>query len=192
MSGTDDRDSRYAAIMRRLEQRKQQETSAPIQSLLSSVLDTLNAAGMLAAIKRRPPKRFSAYGPKTFTGSLAVSGEGIPEQWAASVIWHKPRGYAAYQTLGLLGIWALGHGSEVRVLVGEKTLPFNAPIFNPESYYHHIKRKFNLHYAGDASPPLSDKTGSILFDAQYDETERLETRKAIEAVLRQWVLREQP
>ncbi|MCA0452373.1 MAG: hypothetical protein LCI00_00135 [Chloroflexi bacterium] len=184
MPDNEDRDARYAEILRNIAQRKQKATSAPILSILSTALDALNAAGLLAAIKRRPPKGLSVYGPKTFTGSLPASSE-IPEQWVSSVMWYKPKGYQYYETLNLLGIWALGSGQTARVIVGEKTLQFNAPVFNPESYYHHIKRKFDLHYAGNASPPL--EAGSLLYDAVYDGTQRLPMRSALESTLREWV-----
>ena len=131
----------------------------------------------------------SAYGPKTFSGSAApiTDTTPIPEQWLGTVMWHKPKGYQYYQTLRLLGIWALGTGSSIRLVIGEKQLTYSAAIFNPESYYYHIKRKFDIFYTGNASPPLQESEGSILYDAIYDETQRLKTRSALEAVLRSWV-----
>lgn len=100
-------------------------------------------------------------------------------------MWHKPKGYQYYQTLDLLGVWALGSGTAVRVVVSEKVLQFNAPVFNPESYYHHIKRKFDLHYSGNASPPL--EAGILYYDAFYNEAQRLPMRTALENTLRKWV-----
>jgi hypothetical protein len=191
----EDRNARYAEILKRIEQRKQKETSAPIQSLLSAALDELNAAGLLAAIKRRPPQDMSAYGPKTFSGSTApiTDATPIPEQWLGTVMWHKPKGYQSYQTLRLLGIWALGTGSDhIRLVIGEKRLTYNAAIFNPESYYHHIKRKFDIYYAGNASPPLQESEGNILYDSIYDATKRLQTRAALRDVLRTWVTNYKP
>ncbi len=188
MPEKDDPNARYAEIIKRIEQRKRQETSAPIHSLLSAALDGLNAAGLLAAIKRRPPQDMSAYGPKTFSGSTGNSSQTpIPEQWVGTVMWHKPKGYQYYQTLRLLGIWALGVGNSTRLVIGEKRLTYNAAIFNPESYYHHIKRKFDIYYTGNASPPLQANDGSILYDAVYDEAQRLKTRAVLRDVLRDWV-----
>jgi hypothetical protein len=182
----DDRDARYAEILKRIEQRKKEQVNTPIQSLLSGALDALNAAGLLSAIKRRPPKNMSAYGPKTFNGSLV--GAASPELWVGTIMWHKPKGYQYYQTLRLLGIWAIGHGSSTRIVIGEKRLGFSAPIFNPESYYYHIKRKFDLYYAGNASPPLDEPDNPLLYDAVYDEAQRLEMRAAMESALRNWVV----
>lgn len=174
--------------MKRIEQRKRQESSAPIQSLLSMALDGLNAAGLLAAIKRRPPPDMSAYGPKTFSGSIGKPVHApLPEQWVGTVMWHKPKGYQYYRTLRLLGIWALGVGSSTRLVIGEKRLTYNAAIFNPESYYHHIKRKFDIYYTGNASPPLQENEGNILYDAIYNEAQRLQTRSVLGDVLRVWV-----
>ncbi|MBA3873664.1 MAG: hypothetical protein H0X30_31410, partial [Anaerolineae bacterium] len=56
MPDDEDRAARYADILKRIEQRKQHQSSAPVQSLLSIALDGLNAAGLLTAIKRRPPE----------------------------------------------------------------------------------------------------------------------------------------
>ena len=195
MPAHDDRAARYAEILKRIEQRKQQQTSAPIQSLLAAALDGLNAAGLLVAIKRRPPANMSAYGPNTFSGSAATQAVGdttIPDQWVGSVMWHKPTGYSHYRTLRLLGIWALGNGSTARIIIGEKRLQFSAPVFNPESYYHHIKRKFDIFYAGNASPPLGENEGGQLYDAVYDESLRLQTRTILESVLRAWVTAYKP
>ncbi|MEZ4671894.1 MAG: hypothetical protein R3E39_28655 [Anaerolineae bacterium] len=189
----DDPERRYQDILRRIEQHKQQQASAPKQSVLAAVLDSLNAAGLLSAIKRRPPAGLSAYGPKSFTGLVATleSLLAVDEQdslgpfhWTGVVLWHKPKGYHHYQTMGLLGIWARETQSGIAVLVGEKALTFNAPVFNPESYYHHIKRRFDLFYEGDASPPDAAHT---LLDVRYDPADRLAQREALEATLRRWV-----
>lgn len=189
----DDPERRYQDILRRIEQRKQQQASALKQSVLAAVLDSLNAAGLLSAIKRRPPAGLSAYGPKSFTGlvttleSLLAADEHDslgPFHWTGVVLWHKPKGYYHYQTLGLLGIWARETQTGIGVLIAEKTLTFNAPVFNPESYYHHLKRRFDLFYEGDASPPDAAHT---LLNVRYDAAKRLEQREALEAALRTWV-----
>lgn len=189
MSSNNDRNARYAEILKRIEQRKQQQTSAPIQSLLAAALDALNAAGLLTSIKRRPPADMSAYGPKSFNGNRHTT-EGQAQEWVGTVMWHKPKGYQYFQTIRLLGIWAIGDGSTIRLVIGEKRLSFSAPIFNPESYYHHIKRKFDLYYTGDSSPPLEAK--GLIYDAPYAESKRLETRSALQAALRQWIAAYEP
>ncbi len=114
-------------------------------------------------------------------------GAELPQLWVGTVMWHKPKGYQYYQTLDLLGVWALGSGRTARIVVSEKVLQFNAPVFNPESYYHHIKRKFDLHYSGNASPPIQDDAGILHYDALYDEAQRLPMRTALESTLRKWV-----
>jgi len=191
----EDRAARYAEIIKRIEQQKHKQTAQPIQFILSIALDGLNVAGLLTAIKRRPPADMSAYGPKTFSGSLTAPSFGetsIPEQWVGSVMWHKPKGYTYFRTLRLLGIWAIGNSGKARIVIGEKQLTFSAPIFNPESYYHHIKRKFDIFYKGDARPPLKENEGKLLYDAVYDEAQRLATRSTLQAVLREWIAAYKP
>lgn len=174
MSGND---SRYADILRRIEQKKREQASIPKQSILAGVLDALNAVGFLDQIKKRPPSGINAYGPQVFGGS----GDG--QEWAGAVIWHKPKGYFHYQTLGLLGIWAVEGGGQAQVIIGEKALTFSAPIFNAESYYRHIKRRFDLYYPKDAAPPQQ-----ALYSVVYDPAQRLTQREAVEQTLRTWVV----
>ena len=158
-------------------------------------LDGLNAAGLLTAIKRRPPDNMSAYGPKTFNGNVTTPKIGdtkVPDQWVGSVMWHKPKGYSYYRTLRLLGIWAIGNANTARIVIGEKRLTFSASVFNPESYYHHIKRKFDIFYTGNARPPLDETEGGLLYDAVYNEAERLKTREALRSILHDWVTTYKP
>jgi hypothetical protein len=201
LSAEDEANRRYQDILRRIEQRQREQASAPIQSALAAALDSLNAAGLLAAVKRRPPVEMSAYGPKTFKGLvtsldslLAADGQNSlgPFHWTGSVLWHKPKGYFHYQTLGLLGVWALEDSDGISVVAGEKRLSFNAPVFNPESYYHHIKRRFDLFYEGDASPPDAGAgADSVLQGLRFDLAQRLGLREALESVLRAWFERQQ-
>jgi hypothetical protein len=95
------------------------------------------------------------------------------------VLWYKPRNYYEYRTLYLLGIWAIS-GDPVTVMIGLKTLPFSAPAFSPESYYFHLKRRFDIYYTGDATPPPEAARRYTLL---YDAARRLEHRAAIEAAL---------
>lgn len=172
MSGND---SRYADILRRIEQKKREQASIPKQSILAGVLDALNAVGFLEQIKKRPPPGINTYGPKVFSGSITE------QEWAGAVVWHKPKGYYHYQTLGLLGVWAVEGTGHTQIIIGEKTLVFNAPIFNAESYYRHIKRRFDLYYPRDAGPP-----SQALYEAIYEPDRRLAQREAVEQTLRDW------
>jgi hypothetical protein len=171
-------DERYAEILRRIQERRAQAASAPVQGLLAAALNDLNAAGFLENLRRRPPAGLNIYGPRT-----AHARAGAVPQWLASILWHKPKGYYRYQTLGLLGIWALEQGDAVQIVVGRRLLAFNAPVFNPESYYHHLRRRYDLHYPDDSGPP--DETWRLLA-AVYRVDERLALRAQIEAALRGW------
>ncbi|MBL8154039.1 MAG: hypothetical protein JNM70_07635 [Anaerolineae bacterium] len=175
----DSNDERYAEILRRIQERRAQTASAPVQSLLAAALNDLNAAGFLENLRRRPPAGQNVYGPRT-----AQARAGAAPQWLASILWHKPKGYYHYQTLGLLGIWAVDLGETVQIIVGRRLLAFNAPVFNPESYYHHLRRRYDLHYPDDSAPP--DETRRLL-TAIYQADERLALRGQIEAALRGWV-----
>jgi hypothetical protein len=168
------RDERFNDILRRLEQRKQADLRAPQEHLLGVTLDDLNAAGQLEKLKRRPPAGINAFGPKTFSSRSGAI-------WVGSLLWHKPKGYGHYLTLGLLGIWACVQGNETAIILGEKSLAFSAPIFNPESYYHHIKRRFDLYYPLETAPPEVS-----LYRVVYDPEQRLSIRSTLEQHLTAW------
>lgn len=180
---SDSNDSRYDAILRRIaarrhssSQRKREQASAPQQDTLATILDGVNAWGFLEEIKQAPLAQINCYGPKSFRGYT-------PVPWVGVVVWCKPRGYYYYQTLTLLGIWAYEAVSESHITLGTKTLDFSAPIFNPESYYHHIKRRFDLYYQDDGSPPPDD---TRLFTVKYDPSKRLEVRETVQRELARW------
>lgn len=171
-------DSRFEEIYRRIKARKAEEAAQPKTDALTVVLDSLNALGVLEEVKNRPPPGLSCYGPKTFRGSTESS-----LFWLGVLVWHKPKGYGHYQTLGLLGIWAVkAEGAEtIEIVVGEKSLEFSAPIFNPESYFRHLKKGFNVYYAGDASPPPV-----AVYQTSYQAEERLMLRERLESVISDW------
>lgn len=194
MADSDDPEVRYAEILRRIAQRQAKEASLPKKDALSQVLDAINAVGFLADAKRRPPKGVRCYGPKVFQSKispLSVQVRLSPSVlWMGAVIWHKPGGYFHYERLGLLGVWAVGAAEGHDVVVGTRSLPFTAPVFNPESYYHHIKRKFDIYYSAEASPPNGESPAhegdTVLYRAHYEESRRLLIREAIEKTLAQW------
>jgi hypothetical protein len=171
-----DNDSRYDAIIRNIAQRKRDEANAPQQDTLATLLDHVNAWGFLEDLKKSRRKPFNCYGPKTFRSYL-------PASWVGVVVWCKPKGYYHYETLTLLGVWAYEADGATYITLGTKTLPFNAPVFNPESYYHHLKRRFDLYYEDDGSPPPES---ARLYTANYDSSKRLEIREAIQREIVAW------
>lgn len=175
----DDNNARYEEILRRLQDRKTREAAVPQQDALATALDSLDALGALEQIKKRRPPALRVYGPKAFNGLL-------PTVWSGVCVWYKPKGHFHYETLGILGVWLLRSSRSegmAEVRVGTKTLPFSAPVFNPESYYHHIRRKFDLFYTGDASPP---EAAHCLWAAPYAPEERLSQRAALQQALAAW------
>jgi|FLYN01.1.fsa_nt_gi hypothetical protein len=171
-----DNDSRYDDILRRIAQRKREEANAPKQDDLAAILDGVNAWGFLEDLKQSGLKQINCYGPKSLRGYIPIS-------WVGVVVWCKPKGYYHYETLTLLGIWAYEEAGTPHITLGAKALKFSAPIFNPESYYHHLKRRFDLYYTGDGAPP---QDSSRLYTIKYEPSERLEIRAAIQRELARW------
>ncbi len=180
MSAEDE--ARYQEILRRIEGRKWTAVDPTRQAKLASVLDGLNAMGVLDDLHRKRIPGINLYGPKAFKGIFPAGEAQKPAQWAGAVAWYKPRGYHHYRTLTLLGIWALESAGGIQVVIGQKSLEFDLPVFNPKSYYRNIKQGFELHFADDGSPPGADWLYSIV----YDLGQRLAVRQAIVGELDKW------
>lgn len=176
----DDPEARYAEILRRIEGRKQ-NNNTPKQNDLAAILDGLNALGVLEGLRKKKLRTISLYGPKAVRGQMDIEGKAW--QWAGAVTWFKPRGYHHYRTLTLLGIWAVEVETGTQIIIGSKTMEFDSPVFNPESYYREIKKRFDLYYKGDAAPP--PESGQ-LYVTTYDAGERLALRDTVETTLAAW------
>lgn len=170
-------DRRYEDILRCIEARRRAAEAAPQLTALTAALDAVNALGFLEDLQRARLHHVHVYGPRAFTGQQ-------PALWAGAAVWYKRRGYYDYRTLYLLGVWAApDEAGGIRLSLGVKTLAFSAPAFNPESYYHHLRRRFDVYYAGDASP-APDET--LRWSAVYDPAQRLAQRAALQAALDAW------
>lgn len=186
---------RYEEILRRIAAKQVETAEKPAQDALIMVLDALDAMGFLDELKQRPPTGIHCWGPKVFTSRPLNPNNpdalAKHQRWRAAAIWHKPHGYGQYQTLGVLGIWGIESGEAVEIVIGTKTLEYNAPLFNAESYQLQMKKGFHAYYDGDAAPPIADadqaeNSAAILYQQVYDPAQRLATRNAIEGVLSQW------
>lgn len=170
----DELDERYQEIMRRLaEQRERQNAPPPdpAQETLAQVLDSLDAYGKLEKLRASGAVR--AYGPRAFEGTT-------PTPWLGAVLWRKGGGYYGYQTLHVLGVWAIAQPGAPLVVVGGKRLRYTAPTYEAEAYHKLIRRGFTVYYNGDASPPPD--TGRVLA-ARYHAGRRLELREAVREAL---------
>jgi hypothetical protein len=143
---------------------------------LGKVLDDLNAWGFLEDRQQDSPRAISCFGPGVFRGYLPVT-------WAGVVMWHKPRGYYFYDTLGMIGIWVLRTESGIDVVVGRRQLTYNPPFFNAESYYRLIQTEFRTFYKDSGGPPPED---ARTYSVRYDPAHRLDIRREIEAELQRW------
>lgn len=144
---------------------------------LGRALDEVNAWGYLEDQQQASHRTISCFGPGTFRGYLPVA-------WAGVGIWYKQKGYYFYDTLGLLGVWALRtEGDAVDLIIGTRTLTYTLPFFNPESYYRRIQTEFRTYYKDSGSPPGNDQRR---YTTRYDPARRLEIRREIEEELRVW------
>jgi hypothetical protein len=170
-----DSDSRYEEIMRRIEQRKREEQSAPIFDDLARMLDNLSAFATFEDARRRTPREVLMFGPK------AVRGYG-PPMWVGVVVWYRPGGYYRYRVCNLLGLWALREDktTSTRIIVGKKTLKYAQQVYNPESYFKQMQQGFELYYGDNGSPPLAK---DWVYSAEYRPLERLKLMAEIKDAL---------
>ncbi len=151
--------------------------SADLKDDLGRALDDVNAWGFLEDQQQASHRLISCFGPGVFRGYL-------PAAWAGVGIWYKQKGYYFYDTLGLLGIWALrAEGDSVDIIIGVRALTYTLPFFNPESYYRRIQTEFRTYYKDSGAPPAADQ---CRYRVRYDPTRRLEIRRDIEEALRAW------
>lgn len=194
-------DSRYDDILRRIAQNQ-----ADTPRRLPLVLDALNAYGFLEELQARRFSQILCYGPRIVaskglkphvhanedetlppfqenSGLKPTVQTGTPyDEWAGVVVWYKPKGYYGYDTLTLLGIWAVRDREGVTLGIGTKSLAFSGPYYNPESYHRHIQKRFDIYYQDDGSPPLDPWR----YSTPYDPTRRLAIRQELQAELARW------
>ena len=164
---------------RRSKKSHQKPPQTPVQRELHRILDDLNAFGFLEDARNRTPPEMLCFGPKDIYGPT----------WSGVVIWLRPAGYHNYQTLLLLGVWAATAIDEAQILVGRRTLPFTAPFYNPEAYFHTIRRTFDIYYDGNTEPPADQDR---LHEVVYDPSQRLAIRQDIEIALEQFMASNSP
>jgi hypothetical protein len=175
------RDHRYDDILRRIAQRQHDEQRAPPLHQLARVLDDVNAFGQLEELQQQQFHTIQCFGPKSINSGLKPTAPS--EVWEGVVVWCKQRGYYSYRTLTLLGIWAIMAGEAVTLALGTKQLAFTGHYYNAESYFRHIKSRFDIYYEDDGSPPDESRR---LYSVQYDSAQRLAIRQALSETLARW------
>jgi hypothetical protein len=141
-----------------------------MKKAVKQILDDLNSLDALSAVVRQVPGGHLAFGPQVIDGA----------DYVAVVIWWRRAGHPHYKTLTLGGVWAC---LPDRVIVGQRQLKFQADHYNPESYFHHIRRTFAIHYGPHAPPPAVDDR---LMDIRYDAAQRLTYRRDLTDLMRIW------
>lgn len=166
-------------LSRLITQRKQAvqwEALRRTQAGLSRALDNLNAFGLLEDVQRHPPGSLMCFGPKSIHG-------GADPAWVGVVVWMRRPGYHHFDMLSLLGVWAEGIAESGRIIAGTRTLQYTGQPYNAESYFHHLKRDFSLHYGKDVPPPTG---AGRLYERVYAPDARLEMRRELEAMIDDW------
>lgn len=144
---------------------------------LARILDEVNAWGFLEDVRDADPKGVNCFGPKDFRGFS-------PSAWVSVVLWAKARNYYSYRQLYLLGVWVCRIDETPQIIVGQKTLAYKLRFFDAEAYQFMIKKRFDLHYNGDASPPAE---GERFYTTLYAAEQRIAIRQEIQRVLKLWM-----
>ncbi|MCA9887330.1 MAG: hypothetical protein KC546_03115 [Anaerolineae bacterium] len=172
MPTDDDADSRYVEIMRRIANRQQ----AVPQSLdpVVRILNSLNVIEPLEAMRRRRKLPILCYGPATRRKPDVIR----------VVVWYMPKGdMQAYKTLTLFGIWAVGEPANLEIIVGTRSLNYQASVYTPEAFWKLIRQDYATYYQDDGQPP---QASSVLYQTSYSEERRLEIRQQIADVIQAW------
>jgi len=167
------RTQRRSDIHRLLKQKKEAPLTVQ-QKLYWQILNGLNVPTLLETIQRRFPERYLCYGPKAIDGTP-------PTIHSATVIWYRPPGYYNFKSLFLFGVWAAD--DPAHIIVGTRILPFSAHFYQPEAYFHRIRKDFTTDYGKNAPPPLPENT---LLKTPYDSMQRLALRSQIKTVVEDW------
>ncbi|MCA9903894.1 MAG: hypothetical protein KC547_08560, partial [Anaerolineae bacterium] len=137
----------------------------PIQAELAKILDDLDAWAAVETARARY-SRLIAWGPKIVKGD-------IPSPWVGVVMWRRASGYTGYRTLSLGGVWAVQDQQAVRIIMGQRTLPYAAAFYEAEVYHKLMRKDFTIYYDDDGAPPAPLLRS---LDATYDPQERLALR----------------
>ncbi len=168
---------RHRRLKHKLDQLTQPPTPA-VSDDLGQALDALNAWGYLEDCVERNPAGINCYGPGVFRGLL-------PFSWVGVCLWYKPRGYHHYSLLSIVGIWAFrSDGQTITAALGQKSLPYRLPIFNPEAYHYRIQHEFKTSYQDNGAPPAASLCD---YTTVYQPEKRLEIRAELQQRLVTWL-----
>ncbi len=173
-------EDRYQDILKRIAERRpfgsavQQPQTPPERAL-----DLINAYDALAELTQSEYPRILCYGPKQLSGGA----------WTGVALWHRRKGYHGYQTLWLLGVWAHYLGQALTLSIGERALPYRAPIYDAGVYRVAIENGFRLYYEDDGGPPQAGDR--LLYQAAFEPRERLKPRQALDRILETWQSRQE-
>lgn len=149
--------------------RKQIQSPAQPSPVIASIpANILSGLNILRVLEDKSPTYLSKwlhYEPQAFA----------TKSWANVVVWFRPTGYHNYQTLSLLGAWALQKGDQTEVTIGLTTLQYSAPVFHPESYQTVMKRTYQPYYGEGKDAPQGD---NITLQFTYNAMQRLVHRQA--------------
>ena len=137
-------------------------------------LDLINAYDSLASLTSRSYPDILCHGPKALRRSA----------WSAVVIWYHQKGYHGYQQLDLLGVWAHYQETDILLTIGDRRLPYRAPVYDAGVYHVAIQNGFTLYYEDDGHAPSSADT--TLYRAIFNPRDRLKHRQALTEILDDW------
>ncbi len=177
MATANDNEDRYEDILKRISERRPfgvKRREIRPQTPHERALDRINAYDCLAELPRQDYEHWMCYGPKSLRASA----------WAGVVVWAHRKGYHGYQTLTLLGVWAQYNGEHIVIGLGERELPYSAPVYDAGVYRVAIQGNFKIYYDDTGRAPGADD--QFLYRHTYSESERLRLRQALRETVRQW------
>jgi len=137
-------------------------------------LEGLNAWQAFARLAQSDYARSLCYGPKALRGAA----------WAGIVLWYRRKGYHGYRLLHLLGAWTHYRAGELILSIGQRQLPYRAPVYEAGVYRMAIQNGFHLYYDDAGAPPTA--AAELLYQGPYKAKERLQQRQRLAEILGDW------
>ena len=149
------------------------EAEAKPQNACAHIIAGLNIMRVLEDKPQHLMQNLLHYGPKAYAG----------KGWASALIWYHKKSIDNYKSITLFGLWAQEVDDTTVLQIGTKALPFNAAVYNAESYNQLIERDFTTYYGHNGNPPPD----SVSYESVYDVTRRIAQRQEIADAVLRWL-----
>lgn len=142
---------------------------------LHRMLNALDALDTLSHLREQHGAPYRCHGPGVYRGA----------DWVGVLLWQRERGYAGYRTLHLFGVWGRWREAAPWLLIGTRTLSYQASHYTPEAYHQLIRRDFTTYYGDSGAPPVD--AANVRYEQAYQAAQRLSLRQRLHEETLRWL-----